>query len=85
MPVQARELNISGAGVQIVDGQERRVVTWPEVIGDITGLVEHGLVGGADLQHEWMSGFFVATKAARAYGRRLRPASRLPSASGVPA
>lgn len=46
--VQARELNISGAGVQIVDGQERRVVTWPEVIGDITGIVEHALVGGAE-------------------------------------
>jgi hypothetical protein len=35
---QARELNITGAGVVIAPGQERQVVTWPEVIGDITGI-----------------------------------------------
>jgi hypothetical protein len=46
--VQARELNIDGAGVQLVAGQERQVVTWPQMIGDITGIVERGLVGGAE-------------------------------------
>ena len=45
---QARELNITGAGVVIAPGQERQVVTWPEVIGDITGIVERGLAGGAE-------------------------------------
>ena len=45
---QARELNIAGAGVVIAPGQARQVVTWPEVIGDITGIVERGLVGGAE-------------------------------------
>ena len=45
---QARELNITGAGVVIAPGQERQVVTWPEVIGDVTGIVERGLVGGAE-------------------------------------
>jgi hypothetical protein len=45
---QARELNITGAGVVIVPGQERQVVTWPEVIGDVTGIVERGLAGGAE-------------------------------------
>ena len=45
---QARELNITGSGVVIAPGQERQVVTWPEVIGDITGIVERGLVGGAE-------------------------------------
>lgn len=46
--VQARELNIDGAGVQLVAGQERQVVTWPQVIADITGIVERGLVGGTE-------------------------------------
>ena len=45
---QARELNITGTGVVIAPGQERQVVTWPEVIADITGIVERGLVGGAE-------------------------------------
>lgn len=45
---QARELNITGAGVVIAADQERQVVTWPEVIGDITGIVERGLAGGAE-------------------------------------
>jgi hypothetical protein len=45
---QARELNITGSGVVIAPGQERQVVTWPEVIGDITGIVERGLAGGAE-------------------------------------
>jgi hypothetical protein len=45
---QARELNITGAGVVIAQGQERQVVTWPEVIGDITGIVERSLAGGAE-------------------------------------
>ncbi len=45
---QARELNITGAGVVIAPDQERQVVTWPEVIADITGIVERGLVGGAE-------------------------------------
>jgi hypothetical protein len=45
---QARALNLTGAGVVIADGQERVVVTWPEVIGDITGIVERGLAGGAE-------------------------------------
>ena len=42
---QARELNITGTGVVIAPGQERQVVTWPEVIANITGIVERGLVG----------------------------------------
>jgi hypothetical protein len=45
---QARELNITGSGVVIAAGQERAVVTWPQVIGDITGIVERGLAGGAE-------------------------------------
>jgi hypothetical protein len=45
---QARELNITGAGVVIAPDQERHVVTWPEVIGDFTGIVERGLAGGAE-------------------------------------
>jgi hypothetical protein len=45
---QARELNITGSGVVISAGQEREVVTWPQVIGDITGIVERGLAGGAE-------------------------------------
>jgi hypothetical protein len=45
---QARELNVTGAGVLIASEQERQVVTWPEVIGDITGIVERGLAGGAE-------------------------------------
>jgi hypothetical protein len=45
---QARELNITGSGVVIAPDQERQVVTWPEVIGDITGIVERGLAGGAE-------------------------------------
>jgi hypothetical protein len=32
----------------IAPDQERQVVTWPEVIGDITGIVERGLAGGAE-------------------------------------
>jgi hypothetical protein len=45
---QARELNIDGAGVVIAEGQEREVVTWPEVIADITGIAERALAGGAE-------------------------------------
>ncbi len=45
---QARELNITGAGVVIAPGQERQVVTWPEVIGDATGIVERALAAGAE-------------------------------------
>ncbi len=45
---QARELNVAGAGVFIAAEQERQVVTWPEVIGDVTGIVERGLAGGAE-------------------------------------
>jgi hypothetical protein len=45
---QARELNITGAGVVIAPDQERQVVTWPQVIGDVTGIVERELVGGAE-------------------------------------
>ncbi|HEY7953582.1 MAG TPA: hypothetical protein VID70_11420 [Solirubrobacteraceae bacterium] len=46
--VQARELNVAGAGVHIETGQEREVVTWPEVIGDIAGILERGLAGGTE-------------------------------------
>jgi hypothetical protein len=46
--VQARELNIDGAGVVIAEGQERQVVTWPDVIADITGIAERALAGGAE-------------------------------------
>ena len=45
---QARELNLAGAGVVIAPGQERQVVTWPEVIGDVTGIAERALAGGAE-------------------------------------
>ena len=45
---QARELNVTGSGVVIAAEQERELVTWPEVIGDITGIVERELVGGAE-------------------------------------
>jgi hypothetical protein len=45
---QARDLNITGSGVVLAPDQERQVVTWPEVIGDITGIVERSLVGGAE-------------------------------------
>ncbi len=45
---QAREVNVAGAGVVITPGQARQVVTWPAVIGDVTGIVERGLAGGAE-------------------------------------
>lgn len=45
---QARALNIAGAGILIAADQERQVVTWPDVIGDVTGILERGLVGGAE-------------------------------------
>lgn len=45
---QARELNVDGAGVQITAGQERQVVTWPQIIGDITVVLERNLVGGTE-------------------------------------
>ncbi len=45
---QARELNITGSGAVIAPGQERQVVTWPEVIGDVTGIVERALAAGAE-------------------------------------
>jgi hypothetical protein len=34
--------------VQIEPGQEQVVVTWPQVIGDITGILEPGLAGGTE-------------------------------------
>lgn len=46
--VQARELNVTGAGVLLTAELKRQVVTWPEVIGDIAAIVERDLVGGAE-------------------------------------
>jgi hypothetical protein len=45
---QARILNLEGSGAQVEPGQERKTVTWPDVIADVMGIVERGLAGGAE-------------------------------------
>jgi hypothetical protein len=46
--LQAREINLDGAGVQLVDGQEVVVVLWRDLLEALTGLRERGLLGGAE-------------------------------------
>ena len=45
---QARILNLEGSGAQVEPGQERKAVTWPDVIADVMGIVERGLASGAE-------------------------------------
>lgn len=46
--LQARQINLNGAGVQLVDGQEVVVVVWRELLEALTGLRERALVAGAE-------------------------------------
>jgi hypothetical protein len=46
--LQAREINLRGAGVRLADGQEIVVVVWRDLLEALTGLREGGLVGGAE-------------------------------------
>ncbi len=43
-----RSINVAGAGVQIVEGQQRQAVLWPDLLADLTHVLERGLVGGAE-------------------------------------
>jgi hypothetical protein len=46
--LQARQINLDGAGVQLVDGREVVVVVWRDLLEAFTGLRERALVAGAE-------------------------------------
>lgn len=46
--LQARQINLDGTGVQLVDGQEVVIVVWRDLLEAFTGLRERSLVGGAE-------------------------------------
>ena len=46
--LQAREINLEGAGVQLVDGQKVVIVLWRDLLEALTGLRERSLVAGAE-------------------------------------
>ncbi len=45
---QAREINVTGARVDLGQGQEARVVLWPDLLAELTSLLDRGLVAGAE-------------------------------------
>jgi hypothetical protein len=45
---QARELNLGDSGVRVEMGQQRQVVSWPDMIADVIGILERGLASGAE-------------------------------------
>lgn len=46
--LQARQINLEGAGVQLVDGQEVVLVLWRDLLEALTGLRERSLLAGAE-------------------------------------
>lgn len=46
--LQARQINLDGAGVQLVDDREVVVVVWRDLLEAFTGLRERALVAGAE-------------------------------------
>jgi hypothetical protein len=46
--LQARQINLEGASVQLVDGQEIVIVVWRDLLEAFTGLRERALVAGAE-------------------------------------
>lgn len=47
---QAGNLNITGVAVKLLEGLTPVGVTWPDLLKDFTGMLERGLVGGAESQ-----------------------------------
>ena len=45
---QAREINVTGARVELAEGQEARIVLWPDLLAELTSLLDRGLVTGAE-------------------------------------
>lgn len=45
---QAANLNISGVAVKIAKGQKPVLVRWPDLLADLNGILERGLVSGAE-------------------------------------
>jgi hypothetical protein len=45
---QAREINFTGGRFKVDDGQEARVVLWPDLLAELTSLIDRGLVAGAE-------------------------------------
>lgn len=46
--LQARQINLKGADVQLVDGQEVVVVLWRDLLEALIGIRERNLIGGAE-------------------------------------
>lgn len=46
--LQAKHINLVGARVQLIEGQEVVIVLWRELLEALSGLRERGLVGGAE-------------------------------------